>query len=82
MGRQVMRAASAKPWSVPRPPGTAPMSPLTKNEEPVSHWMTLAAEPALKILQELGTQTQFLQAELAPLGAKGKEEKKPGSASA
>lgn len=33
MGRQVMRAASAKLWSVPQPPGTAQTSPLTKKEQ-------------------------------------------------
>lgn len=33
MGRQVTRAASAKLWSVPRPPGTAQSSPLTKKEQ-------------------------------------------------
>lgn len=33
MGRQVTRAAWAKLWSVPRPPGTAQTSPLTKKEQ-------------------------------------------------
>lgn len=38
--------------------------------------MSPAAELALKILQELGTWTQFLQAQPATSGAEGKEEKK------
>lgn len=33
MGRQVTRAASAKLWSVPQPPGTAQTFPLTKKEQ-------------------------------------------------
>lgn len=48
---------------------------LKKNRVPISHWISLAAEQALKILQELGTKSQFLQAQPATLGAKGKEEK-------
>lgn len=77
MGRQVTRAASAKLWSVPWPSGTTQTSPLTKkNGVPISHRVSLAAELALKVLQELGAQTQFLQAQPATLGAKGKEEKK------
>lgn len=77
MGHQGTRAASARLWSVPRPSGTAQMSPLTKKEwSAYSHWISPAAELALKILQELGTQTQFLQAQPATLWAKGKEEKK------
>ena len=49
---------------------------LKKNRVPISHWISLAAELALKILQELGTRTQFLQAQPATWDAKGKDEKK------
>lgn len=48
---------------------------LKKNRVPISHWISLPAEQALKILQELGTQSRFLQAQPATLGAKEKEEK-------